>query len=300
MFHKLTKYILLALICSQSVAFSWWDKGHMVVAKIAEERLEEGVREQVEQLIDVIGEGCPDSATFVEAACWLDDIMNRGVLMVKTWHGHAGPYNIDGFLSEEEEARVFLKYNGNDGVAAIERSIETLSKKKAGRWEKAFMLRVLLHVVGDLHCPMHCIQQYSEAFPEGDKGGVRFNLAGPSELALKHLHGLWDSMVLLDNTGRDIRSLNAEALQSVKELADMITTMYPDYSLPEKGNRCVEDWAQESYNAGLEAYNGIEPNTVPSAAYIEKSRPVACKRLALAGYRLADILNECFADDNMR
>jgi len=294
----LTALAFLAIVCAviPSVALAWWDKGHMIVAEIAQERLHEDVRIKVEHLIDVMREPCPDSTTFIEAACWLDDVCNRGVALGWVWHGSSRPYDPEMLLSLEDKEKIIYKLKkGNDGVAAIEKCIETLSSKTAGEWEKAFMLRVLLHVVGDIHCPMHCITKFSEEFPQGDHGGCNFALIGPATLAKKNLHGLWDSIILLDSA-RDFRPLNHEALHSIEKLSEMITTMYPEDSVPEKSDRCVEHWAQESYNAGVEAYLGLEPNTEPSEEYLEKSRATACKRLALAGYRLADILNACFSN----
>lgn len=291
-FNKIALLILFVLLSFQSPAFSWWDSGHMAIAKIAEDRLNPSAKKEVNELIDVMGSSCPDSATFVEAACWLDDVQNRGVLMMSTWHGHAGPYCPDGFCTDQEIARLFLKHDGNDGVAAIKKSIETLTNPNAGKWEKAFMLRVLLHAVGDLHCPMHCVQVYSEQFPQGDKGGVRFQLKGPD--GIKHLHGLWDSILLLGDV-RLVRPLDSNDLRFVEDLASRITAEYPESRLEE--NIDPEKWTKESHLAGKEAYLGIELNTVPSEEYMQKSQKVACQRLALAGYRLAKILNECFPQD---
>lgn len=265
----------------------------MVVAKIAEKHLHEDVKKQVDELICVIN--CPDSATFIEAACWLDDIMNRGLGMVATWHGHAGPYSPDGFLSFQEIATISSKYRGNDGIAAIQKGIDTLSNSKAGKWEKAFMLRVLLHVVADIHCPMHCIQLYSEKFPEGDKGGMRFELSGPKALAKKNLHSLWDSILLLDNLGVNNRPINKNTAQFIEELADTITMTYPKEQFCDQlSELAIEEWAKESFEAGIEAYRGIEPHTEPSQEYLERGRSIASKRLALAGYRLAYVLNHAF------
>lgn len=119
------------------------------------------------------------------------------------------------------------KYRGNDGIAAIQKGIATISNPKAGKWEKAFMLRVLLHVVADIHCPMHCIQLYSEKFPEGDKGGMKFELNGPKELTNKNLHSLWDSILLLDNIGKNNRPINKNTEKFIEELADLIMMEYP-------------------------------------------------------------------------
>lgn len=291
-------FTLLIILSFQSVAFSWWDSGHMVVAKIAEERLSENANNEINELIDVIGQSCPDSATFIEAACRLDDIWNRGVGMVATWHGRAGPYSPDGFLSDQDFAGISVKYRNNDGVAAVNKSIATLSNPHAGKWEKAFCLRVLLHVVGDLHQPLHCTQVYSEQFPQGDKGGVKFSLSGPNQLTRKHLHGFWDSIGMLDTASPDARPLDLKALNFIEKLAHEITDTYPEDSLSETEILTPEKWAKESYLAGKEAYVGIEINTEPSDEYIQKTREVACKRLALAGYRLARILNTCFPETN--
>lgn len=224
-FIRLFSLIFCFSVWLQTPLFSWWDGGHMVVAKIAERHLHEDVKKQVDELVGVLN--CPDSPTFIEAACWLDDVMNRGLGMVATWHGHAGPYSPDGFLSGLEIAKISSRYRGNDGVAAIQKGIDTLSNPKSGKWEKAFMLRVLLHVVGDIHCPMHCIQLYSEKFPDGDKGGMRFELSGPKELAKKNLHSLWDSILLLDRLGINNRPINMQTEQFIGELADIITRAYP-------------------------------------------------------------------------
>lgn len=289
-FLKLFRLFFCFSVLVQTSIFAWWDGGHMVIATIAERNLHEDVKKQVNELICELN--CPDSGTFIEAACWLDDIMNRGLGMVATWHGHAGPYSPDGFLSSQEIAKISSKYKGNDAIAAIQKGIDTLSNPKAGRWEKAFMLRVLLHVVGDIHCPMHCVQLYSEKFPEGDKGGMRFELSGPQELAKKNLHSLWDSILLLDNLGVNNRPINKHTERFIEELADTIILAYPKEQFCDQFfELAIEEWARESFEAGIDAYRGIEPYTEPSQEYLEKGRIIAFERLALAGYRLAYVLN---------
>lgn len=297
---KIFLWVLFAVFGCVFPVFGWWDSGHMVIAKIAEERLNKTAKHKLEELIEEIGKNCPDSRTFIEAACWLDDIQNRGVGVVVFWHGHAGIYSPDGFLSDQDIAKISMKYQNNDGVAALQKSIATLKNPQAGKWEKAFMLRVLLHVVGDIHCPMHCVQLYSKQFPEGDKGGVKFFLEGPESFALKHLHSLWDSIILLDPDRTSLnapkRPLDSNSLHFIEELAKKITSEYPENSIPEKNNTCIDTWVEESFLLGKKAYEGIKINEEPSDIYLEKSQKVACRQIALAGYRLAIILNECFPE----
>jgi hypothetical protein len=57
-----------------------------------------------------------------------------------------------------------------------------------GQFEKAWALRFFVHLVGDLHQPLHVTSRCTKAMPECDAGGNLFPLTGtPNEL-----HALWD------------------------------------------------------------------------------------------------------------
>jgi hypothetical protein len=54
-------------------------------------------------------------------------------------------------------------------------------------------------------------------------------------------------------------------------------------------------WAQESHElAKSAAYADLEPHDTPGAVYVTNAQRVARERVALAGYRLAAVLNEIF------
>ena len=54
----------------------------------------------------------------------------------------------------------------------------------------------------------------------------------------------------------------------------------------------AEDWAEESFQLAKRVTYALPENTVPSASYMATAREVSGKRIVLAGYRLAHLLNE--------
>ncbi|MGL5742868.1 MAG: S1/P1 nuclease [Legionella sp.] len=49
-----------------------------------------------------------------------------------------------------------------------------LSSKHTNAADKRFALRLLIHVVGDVHQPLHAITRVSTQLPKGDMGGNLF------------------------------------------------------------------------------------------------------------------------------
>ena len=61
------------------------------------------------------------------------------------------------------------------------------------------MYRALIHFVGDIHQPLHCVSRYTKKHPNGDRGGNDFKLQHGQ---YRNLHLLWDAIVTLDD-GKD-------------------------------------------------------------------------------------------------
>jgi hypothetical protein len=57
-----------------------------------------------------------------------------------------------------------------------------------GHMEKSYMLRFLIHMVGDQHQPLHVATRCTTKLPECDAGGNKFPISDPA----KELHALWD------------------------------------------------------------------------------------------------------------
>lgn len=272
-----------------------WDAtGHMVTVSIAESRLEPAVRGEVDRLVGILAGFEPTSSELVPTATWMDRIkhFDRGLLAFDDWHYFDQPFNPFGLPGVEAPSE-------QNVVWAIGEAARTVGSPVATDFEKALMLRMLIHFVGDLHQPLHMTNRITPEHPAGDFGGNLFSLSGNGP---DNLHSFWDGTAGLFpyvDPQRDWSAIDGFARRLEKEVAPPDSTV-----LTPRGSREIADWiaadarlwALESYRDGVEAYEGIEPGTVPRPAYVERARTVVARRLAWGGYRLAAILNVVVAE----
>ena len=126
------------------------------------------------------------------------------------------------------------------------------------------------------------------------------------------MHKLWDDGCgFFDQweEGEKLRRPLAETgLSTMTEMATAITTAYPESTLNYISQLDPKYWAMESHDLAIKyGYRGaqfvdrggrdrwIRPDDAPSGYYMEKGKEVVEKQLAIAGYRLAQILNEIHA-----
>jgi len=160
----------------------------------------------------------------------------------------------------------------------------TLTDVNAADTTKAVALAWLLHLVGDIHQPLHCSSRVTpdHALPHGDEGGNTFRLDDN-----RNLHGYWDRIL-----GEAIPSDPGEdSIAYADRVAHRIERTHPLAALTAATD--VLDWAREGLRlAQTVVYAGVTRGDAPSAAYEAEALKVAELRLALAGYRLATLLNE--------
>lgn len=58
--------------------------------------------------------------------------------------------------------------------------------------ERALFARYLVHIVGDIHQPLHSVSMYNETFPSGDRGGNSLKIVLLNGTT-QNLHAFWDS-----------------------------------------------------------------------------------------------------------
>ena len=271
-------FFALSFFSSLSPAHAWWAASHMVCAQIAHDRLSPGARAEADRLIAVLAGDEPRADHFVPAAAWLDQIKKQGFAGFETWHF----VNLEPNAGNGEP----IPPPGDHVVSAIEHSLETLGRKDAGDFLRAFSLRILIHLVADAHQPLHCVNRFDARSPAGDFGGNTFPVRWPSD-PKANLHILWDDSLGLYPQlapGEDWRKRIPAAARELQE-------MLPPEKLPGWRERDPRRWALESHRLALEVvYPGIRENEPPSPEYLEKGREVVRQRLALAAYRLADLL----------
>ena len=158
--------------------------------------------------------------------------------------------------------------DGKCVVAAIERQ-RAVFASRASEGERLKALKYLVHLVADVHQPLHA--GYAD-----DRGGNQFQLR--AFMRGSNLHALWDSGLLrhmdLDNTAL------VAVLQSLPRAAD-------------ERDLNVAHMAQESCR--IVALPGFYPPDGLSDAYAQRFAPIVQQRLALAGARLAAMLNAAAA-----
>lgn len=253
----------------------------MVVVGIAQERLSPEVRAEAERLIDLLAEHEPRFDDLVTASVWLDAIRSQGWRAFDEWHYLDLPYNADGLSTLPSTP-------DGHAVEAVRQAMATLSRPEAPDLAKAFMLRVLIHVVADLHQPLHCTSRFTLALPGGDRGGNDFLLT-MQDGTPGNLHRLWDGTLgLLPDL-----EANAEGAARVPELAARLLAAVPESQLEKENWRDPdpEVWTREGFRlARSVVYVGIQEGRMPSEVYQVKGQLVAQRRLVVAGFRLAALL----------
>lgn len=270
--------ILLFIILFVSVpALAWDATGHRLIAAIAYQHLTPQAREKIDQLSKIGDEHYPPYQRFLFAAIW-PDIYVRDNPSTKSWHYIDYPLSVDG-----TPAREIKKENV---VWAIARAQQLLQAKNISPEEQAKALRFLEHFVGDSHQPLHCVNRFSHAHPEGDAGGNYFSIYNRDA---DNLHAIWDQGVGLFRAQAYRYPLRTK---DIKRLAQRIELEYPEsYFGAQAKDLNPENWCKEGFTIAKDFVYTTPENSALSAEYISKAQKIVAQRIALAGYRLANLLN---------
>ena len=259
-------------------ARAWGVQAHQVVAGIAWQGLSPGAREEATRLLAL-----EPGQTLVSIATWADE--HRGPATAP-WHYlnfPRGPCRFDAARDCPEGLCV---------VAAIERQRAILASKAMDA-ERLQALKYLVHFVADIHQPLHAGYQ-------DDRGGntvqLRFLMRG------SNLHALWDKG-LIEQLGLDNEALIAAAhaqfaAQGTNQMQVQTQTLRPAQFQSQStapappGSGLANAIAMAEESCRIVAQPGFYPQGDPSPAYVAGMTPVLLQRLALAGQRLAALLNQ--------
>ncbi len=277
-----TIFVLCITFCLNTPAMAWWNKGHQTVALIAYQNLSADAKHKVDALTQVLARDYPAIHEFSDIATWPDEIRQQnGIETFTHWHYIDTPFAND-------DASLNFAMDTDNILWAINSIKPIFKKNKAPPAEQARFLAFLVHLVGDAHQPLHAASRLSKAHPTGDKGGNLFFVKDSKNPSVNiPLHAIWDG---------DFNILSDDAPLDIKIFANSITTRYPEKFFGKQTNDLnADDWVQESNLLAKNTAYSIEENTVPSAAYQDMTNEVIQQRIALAGYRLAHLLNAFFS-----
>jgi len=223
---------------------------------------------------------------FMRASVWPDQIRRRGnPYDHATWHYTNFPLVPDAFALAETLTPE------NDVLFGIQESVRVLGTVRADAVDRAVHLSWLVHLVGDLHQPLHAATLVNDVYPEGDRGGNDFFVRPRSNRAGMNLHAFWDQLL---GTSGDVRE--------VRNQATLLGRTYTRPALLELREATdAHGWALESRQLCIEAVylNGTLAGEVETGrdqapvlpdAYPMRAKQIAERRAALAAYRLADVL----------
>jgi hypothetical protein len=116
----------------------------------------------------------------------------------------------------------------SSSTAMVNNAIKVLSSNvNKTTAEKALFSRYLIHVVGDIHQPLHSVSLYNQTFPSGDRGGNSLKITlmnGTSQ----NLHSFWDSGAfrVQNDSWFIVRPMNLQNTTALKEVANNLIKTY--------------------------------------------------------------------------
>lgn len=252
------KFLLLSTVCLISLqSFAWGQIGHRVVGLVAQNHLNEKTKAALYELMG--------HESLVEASTWMDNIKSDSSYdHTHAWHYVTVP---DGKTYGDVETPA-----QGDAYEATLRMIATLKNESASKKEHKKALRMLVHLVGDLHQPLHVGNGE-------DRGGNDIKIKWFYNRS--NLHRIWDSEMI------DSKQF------SYSELAKLIDHDY-DWVDSSYTSTSLDLWIEESMKLRPQVYDLRDEESL-SFAYMYRNWDTVRDQLLKGGLRLAAILNEIYS-----
>jgi len=258
--NKLMLAAAVSLIATTQYAHAWGQTGHRVTGAIADQYLTEQAKSAISLILP--------NESLAEASTYADEMRSNPD---DFWQKVAGPFHYVTVPEGKTYHEVGAPEKG-DSVSALEDFTAVLKDPNASLEDKQLALRFAVHIIGDLHQPLH-------AGNGKDRGGndVRLSFFNDSS----NLHRVWDSG-LIDRRGLSFSEWTdflGSKISNEQAQAWMITD--PLIYITE--STILRD---EIYPEGEDL----------SWSYLYDHIPTVQLRLQQGGVRIAAYLNEVFAE----
>ncbi len=252
------KLLLLSFGCVFTLqSYGWGATGHRIVGLIAEFHLSNKAKKNIEKVLGY--------ESLAEVSNYMDFIKSDATYRhMSPWHYATIP---DAKTYEEAGSP-----EEGDVIITIQRLIRELESKEFTDEDEAFALKCLVHLIGDIHQPLHVGNG-------NDKGGndIKIEYFWQST----NLHSVWDTKMIDSQK------------YSYTEYANWIN--HPSkQQLEEWSSLDVLDWANESKALRAQCYDTIPENKKLSYRYNYQNIDLLNQRLLQAGIRLANVLNKIY------
>lgn len=263
---------MLMLVAALSVqvlpAQAWGPEGHRIVAHIAERHLSESARAAIATML------APDQSLSDNMVCNWPDYIKHDETNTAPWHYVDIPYESGAYDAARDCP------GGQCIVEQITRLEGVLADTRVSPEERFRALAFLVHFVGDVHQPLHCISR------DDDQGGNLRPARWPGVKKPTNLHALWDSNLVRSGLGT----------QAILDYADGLNARITAPEEKAWASGSPADWAVESHDLAVKvAYRGVPADNFtvfkPAPAYIAEGRDTIEHQFMKAGIRLATLLN---------
>jgi hypothetical protein len=250
---------IVACFLLPTMCWGWGRDGHRIIATVAEDHLNETTKVMIQSLIG--------NNRLYSIASWADDIRKER-RDTAPWHYVNIPFG------SMYDASRDCPTPRSCVVEKIGDFVKVLMDKKAPREQRAEALKFVVHFVGDIHQPLHAAKE-----SEGGNGiHVSFlsrDRCGPYDC---NLHGVWDTSMILHSGLKP------------NDYAERLEQLIKSDSLAGQDTGTPEQWANESVRLAQAAW--VQDGANLDEQYYRKEITVVDRQMALAGLRLAKLLNE--------
>ncbi len=302
-----------------SQAWPWGCEGHQAVALIAEKHMNPHALDMANSILQaspidaLLPRFCPNQglSPMADASTWADDIRKERP-EASSWHYIDIPRDAPRSASVLAES---CPAATGCVTSALEQQIGLLRNKSTDLRTRADALRFVIHFVGDLHQPLHCVSNNDEG---GNCVPIDFFGNQPVERNIQfesyspNLHALWDSGIIQRMKGQQTETDWAAELDQKFSAQDAAW---------EKAGVHIDDWVWESHDLAdtvvyarlpvaipvekpVEVKSCVDDNHVSTRLmslheqigqqYVDAVAPTIDEQIAKAGVRLATLLNQIF------
>lgn len=287
-FTLLTAAALLTV--SLRSAQAWDEKGHAIVGAIAAHYLSPAARKEVDTLLKADADALA-AHDIASAATWADRYRDSKTRLhyeaTMNWHFasiYANRPNIPEACFGHTTLPAGVPASEGSANACVIDKIDQFRQELADRstpeGERIIALKYLLHLVGDIHAPLHVADMHNQ------HGKVIDVAAGDKSITPGTLYGYWETAL--------VKRLGADPQAVAK---DLIAKIAPEDVALWSG-QVTHIWALEAHQIGVEnAYGTMlsrfeDGRFVVAPEELERGKVLVATQLSKAGVRLAVLLNE--------
>lgn len=235
-------------------AFAWGPKGQEITVAVAEQYLTPNARQKIKDLVGV-------NQTLSRFSTWADQARNSDEWnYTGSWH----------FINVDDSGNYDhgTDQTPDDILNAIQYSIVKI-RSQAPQAEKLTWLKFLIHLIGDLHQPMHVGR------PQ-DRGGNSTNIKYGKVM---NLHYLWDS-AFIEKRSLSVQNYVQKLKSENRPMTELSTFFSPETVIN-------ENFYMRKFLYSFQ--NGVIDNSYENQAFV-----IIDERLWTGGLRLASLLNSIF------